>query len=160
MANHKKLEEDIQFVTRYYRDDTLLPARGWRLFRANHGISAFRRNIAAAAVALIVLSASASFYFYLRTNAPSSPQTELSTPAPTVALAETKQKIEFRDADLSEVVAEIEKIYDVKITGLPQQEIKVNISYEGTAAEVVETLNELFDTELAIESETETPSKQ
>lgn len=160
MANQKKIEEDIQFVTRYYRDDTLLPARGWRLFRASHGISFFRRNIAAAAVILIVLSASASFYFYTRNNAPSTEQPAVSVPSTTISLAETSQKIEFRNADLKKVVEEIERIYEVKITGVPEREIKVTISYEGTAAEVIETLNELFDTELSIKSETATPAKQ
>lgn len=159
MANQKKIEENIQFVTRYYLDDTLLPGRGWRLFRASHGISAFRRNVAAAAVGLIVLTASAAVYFMQQDATPSGEQAA-STPSTTVILAEKTQKIEFRDATLNKVVAEIERIYDVRITGVPEQEIKVTISYEGTAADVVGTLNELFDLNLTIESETETTAGQ
>ncbi|MDE6279297.1 MAG: DUF4974 domain-containing protein [Paramuribaculum sp.] len=159
MTNQKKTEDDIQFVTRYYLDDTLLPERGWRIFRASHGISAFRRNIAAAAVGLIVLTASAAVYFISHDTTPTA-QPTVSAPSTTVVLAETTQKIEFRDAKLKKVVAEIERIYDVRITGVPEQEIKVTISYEGTAADVVEALNELFDLNLIIESKTETPAKQ
>lgn len=159
MANQKKIEENIQFVTRYYLDDTLLPGRGWRLFRASHGISAFRRNVAAAAVGLIVLTASAAVYF-MRQDATPGGEQAVSAPSTTVVLAEKTQKIEFRDASLKNVVAEIERIYDVRITGVPEQDIKVTISYEGTAADVVGALNDLFDLNLTVESDTETPAAQ
>ncbi|MBD5356037.1 MAG: DUF4974 domain-containing protein [Bacteroides sp.] len=151
MANQKKIEDNIQFVARYYRDDMLLPDSGWEQFKATHSLLHSKRNIIAAAVGMAAIAATASLYFLSTFSYQEvTPTEETSTPRPTktIPTSETNQKIEFHDASLKEVIIEIEKIYNVKITNVPKEEIKITISYEGTAVDVIETINELFDTDL------------
>ncbi len=69
------------------------------------------------------------------------------------SIEEKTAKIEFKNTPLKEVVAEIERVYQVRIENVPQEEILITISYEGTASDVVETINELFNTKLNIATE-------
>ncbi len=152
MTKNKEMEEDLQFVARHFIEGSLLPDKGWRKFKLSHQISTFRRQIAAASVAIAVLAASASIYYLSSQDKPSTSEesikvASIETPKP----PETKTaKIEFKNAPLPDVIAEIERVYGVRITNIPEDKIMVTISYEGTASDVVETINELFDTHLKI----------
>ena len=154
MAHKKEIEENMEFVARYYRDNTLLPREGWKHFKAIHSLSNLRRNIAAAAIGVAIMATAATIY-YASTTSHNDGAVEI-TPTPTgteiISSAQTSRKIEFHDASLKEVVAEIERLYGVKVVNLPREEIRVTISYEGTAEDVITTINELFDTELRIDS--------
>lgn len=160
MAQEKNLDEDIQFIAHYYRDDTLLPGSGWKQFISSHNLSHFRRNVAAAAACVVVLVASASIYF-ISTYHEVAPE-EATTPvqSQTIHASEINQKIEFHDASLNEVVAEIERVYSVRVLNVPTEEIRITISYEGTASDVVETINELFDTNLQIKCNTDSSTEK
>ena len=57
----------------------------------------------------------------------------------------------FNDTPLAEVVKEIEKVYDVRLTSLPEEEYRLTLSYEGTAEDLVATINELLGTHIEIE---------
>ena len=46
---------------------------------------------------------------------------------------------------------EIEKVYDVRLTSLPEEEYRLTLSYEGTAEDLVATINELLGTHIEIE---------
>ncbi len=152
MTKNKEMEEDLQFVAHHFKEGTLLPSNGWRKFKLMHQISSFRRQIAAASIAVVVLAASASIYYLSSQDKPSASEESanivgIETPMP----SETKTaKIEFKNAPLTDVVAEIERVYGVRITNIPDDKIMVTISYEGTASDVVETINDLFDTNLKI----------
>lgn len=66
--------------------------------------------------------------------------------------AETPQRLEFDDMPLSMVVKEIEKAYNVKISGLPaDSDIHLTLSYEGNAYELIDTINQILDTNLKVE---------
>ncbi|MDE7421775.1 MAG: hypothetical protein K2N35_16415 [Muribaculaceae bacterium] len=146
------LDNESEFVIGHYKDGTLLPNEGWRRFKLTHRITSFKRYIAAASVATVVLAASASLYYFYATNSNQATETIHLTPTnETQSTTENKiEKIEFYNAPLKEVVADIERVYVVSISNVPEEEVRVTISYEGTAQDVVETINELLNTNLVI----------
>lgn len=152
MTENNEMEEDLHFVVNHFKKGTLLPSNGWRKFKLKHRLSNYKRYIAAASITAVVLAASASLYYLSSHNVNSQREEQITEVIPTVAspMEATTAKIEFKNAPLTDVVAEIERIYGVKITNLPEERIMVTISYEGTALDVVETINDLFDTNLKI----------
>lgn len=155
MQNRKKTEESIDFVSGYFEEGALMPREGWRRFLLTHRIGHMRRNIAAACIGAAILTATASIYYFTSSTHPQQQiKTErITTPSePASAFEPMKMvKIEFADATLQEVVAEIEKIYGVKVGNVPREEMRLTISYEGNAYDVIETINELLETNLVIE---------
>ncbi len=153
MTKKNLIDKESEFVVSHYKDGTLLPKEGWRRFRLTHQISSFKRYVAAASVATIVLAASASLYYYYAASHSTTEEIHLSSTQETKLADENKiEKIEFHNASLKEVVAEIERVYSVKISNVPNEDLRVTISYEGTAQDVVETINDLLNTNLLIVS--------
>ncbi len=156
MSEQIKKEDNLDFVVSHFRDGYLLPVSGWRRFIMTHRQSRSWRKLAAASIAGVVLIASASIlYFEISTPSPDQPVDEsLTVPAENIiSISENKVgRIEFHDAPLKEVTAEIERVYGVKISNLPKEELLLTISYEGTADDVIETINELMNINLKIES--------
>ncbi len=55
---------------------------------------------------------------------------------------------------LADVVVAIEQTYNVKLSNVPaSSKQRITMSYSGTADDVVETLNELFDLHITIEDQ-------
>lgn len=152
MTEKNILDNHSDFVVSHFKDDYLLPDEGWRRFKLTNHIPFFKRNVVAASVAAIVLAASASIYYYSKDSQPETEDISLQTTLDTTTARNKIEKIEFHDASLKDVVAEIERVYNVSIANVPASDIRVNISYEGTAQDVVETINELLDTNLEISS--------
>ena len=155
MTEKNEIDKKFEFVVSHFKDGTLLPNEGWHRFKLTHRISSFKRNVAAASVATIVLAASASLYYYYESK--SNPETQnvhLNSTEEIKPSTENKiEKIEFKNASLKDVVAEIEHVYNVNISNVPKEDIRVTIYYEGTAQDVVETINELLNTNLLIVSD-------
>ncbi len=162
MTDKNKTEESIRFVTRHYREDTLLAPTGWQRFRLTHHISSFRRNAVAASIGLAVLAASASLYYFTVADHNTAQEENAVIPITetTVAPENRIERIEFHDAPLKEVVAEIERVYGVTISNLPDSDISITISYEGTAADVVETINDLLGSSLTVTTEPDSNSRK
>ena len=152
MTEKNEIDKRSEFVVHHFKDGTLLPNEGWHRFKVTHHISSFKRYAAAACVVSIVLAASASLYYYHDSKSSTETQNECLVPTEeTKQTTENKiEKIEFHNASIKEVVAEIEQVYDVQISNIPEEDIRVTISYEGTAQDVVETINELLNTNLVI----------
>ena len=148
MTEKNVIDKKYEFVVSHFKDGTLLSNEGWRRFKLANRIPSIKRYIAAASVASAILVASASFYYYYAYNSQSPTEDiHLNPSEETKPTAEIKiVKIEFRNATLKEVIDEIEHVYDVKISNIPEQDIRITISYEGTAQDVVETINELLNT--------------
>lgn len=147
----KKMNESVEFVARYYRKDAFSARRGWRQL----GLTSFqwwRTRWAAAAAVIVALTATAGIYAYI-VSSPSearqpeaAPVTEKVTPIEVVS-----RKIEFTDAPLADVVKEIERVYEVHVVNVPEKgDYRLTLSYEGTAKDLVETINELLGTSLGI----------
>ena len=156
MSEEKKFNDSLRFVSRHYRRGAFSRSDAWRrLGIAPTGMSWRISRTAAAIVAAVVLTASACM---LKWGLPAfDRQPEATTPtvierqAPTTSAAEISQKIEFNDAPLADVVARIERVYDVRIADVPEGEYRLTLSYEGTAEDLIETINELLGTQMHIE---------
>lgn len=162
MTEKNKTEESIRFVTRHYQDDTLLPREGWQRFSVSHHISSLRRNVAAAYIGAVVFAAAASiYYFNTRPDIPATVENMNVQPSETAGVPEQRiERIEFHNASLKEVVAEIERVYGVTIGNVPSEEMSITISYEGTAQDVVETINDLLTLNLTVSSKSDSASRK
>ncbi len=156
MRSGTKFDSSLRFVTRYYRHGFLSAREGWR--ELGIPVSIWRPwRIAAAVSAVVVLSASAALYLHYGVPAG---EPSVETVAPQGAtMADEVKRLDFTDAPLTQVVAEIERVYGVKVTGLPDETFTLTLSYEGSAADIVETINALLGTHLAIEKPSEDEKK-
>ena len=163
MKENNKTEESLRFVTRHFEEDTLLPRTGWQQFSVSHHISSsLRRNVAAACIGAVVFAAAASiYYFNTRPDIPATVEKVNVQPTETAVAPEMRiERIEFHDAPLKDVVAEIERIYGVTIGNVPDKDMRLTISYEGTAQDVVETINDLLNLNLTVSSKSDSASRK
>lgn len=148
----QKLDLEIRFVARHYRRGAFSPREGWR--RLGLGASpVLRRRIAASLAAMVVLSAAAAIYIHSeigRREAALPAASSAPEQAPAAALSLV---IEFTDAPLTDVVAEIESVYGVSVGNVPADaaDMRLTLRYEGTAAGLIECINELEATAMIVE---------
>lgn len=152
---NSKFNESLKFVARHYRegafrrDLSFLPAvmPWWR----RHGVAA-----AVAGVALVAAAAVATFTGVFSGPTASEAPADTIVAAPAVARPDTvaapvSLTISFTDAPLSRVVAEIESNYHVTVANVPDGDSRrLTLSYEGTAADLVATINDLLGTEMEV----------
>lgn len=153
--NEDKFQKSIKFVTANYEEGAFSSEKAWRKLMLSNTFD-WRRKIAAAAIACVVLAASAFLYTTLK-PADSLQDKDINAGVeiitPELPSSSVEARLEFTDAPLQEVVNSIEKTYGVKISGLPEKEINLTLSYEGTADDIIETINETLQINLAIEKE-------
>lgn len=148
----EKIKKSLDFVVRHYRPGAF--RKNESFFRDALRIRR-RRRLGIAAAAAGVLAASAAIYTYVSTPEPPAPvPMPAAAPAPAPAVPDTAcevKRMEFSDAPLTRVVEEIENMYGVKVEGLaPDDTNRLTLSYEGTADDLVATINELLGTNLTI----------
>lgn len=148
MTEEEKNDNSLNFVVRYYRKDAFRPRRLGKIlhFEPRHRFFS-RRNIAAACVTTALIAcAGIGTYLYVQ------PDASKETPAVEVPVSTTQEihRLKFDNAPLSEVIKEIESVYSVKLTSLPQEEYRLTLSYEGTAEDLIATINELLGTKIEI----------
>lgn len=141
-------DNNIDFVARHYRRGAFSAKAGWRRLGISSPLRWYRRVAAAVAVAA-VLGATATF-IYRQYDAESRPDVVLEV--------QTRSRyavraIDFDDAPLSVVVAEIEAVYGVKVAGLPDDadSYTLTLHYEGNADELVAAINDILDTGMYID---------
>lgn len=152
--DNEKEEESLRFVVSHYSDDAFSARRGWERLGIQRE-SWWRRHAVAASVGAVVLAASAAITLWHMNDAqaPSAPAVETVAPsAPASVSATESRRIEFSDASLPEVVAAIEHVYGVKVSGHTDSSERLTLSYEGSATGLVDAINELLGTDLRIES--------
>lgn len=143
-----KYKESLDFVVRHYRPGAFIPS-------ANFARRRLRIPLWAAACAAGILVASACVCtIWLQPR-----EEEALRPAPAVEqpVADSSasvRRIEFNNAPLSEVIAATEECYGVRIGSVTPEEadLRLTLSYEGTAEDLVATINDLLDTNLTIEA--------
>ncbi|MBD5231387.1 MAG: hypothetical protein HDS66_04430 [Bacteroidales bacterium] len=150
-----KIKKSLDFVVKFYRPGAFKPD-GWFIENPQPW---WRRHAVAAAIAGIALVAAAAVATYVafrpKQEAPAPLPAAPAAPAPEApqAIPTTPEvrKVEFENASLSQVVAAIEATYGVKVAGLPAEEMRLTLSYQGTAEDLVLTINDLLGTNLVIE---------
>lgn len=154
-----KFKESLRFVVKYYRPDAFRPNPDlFRFPMPTLPVSRpwWRRTSVAAAIAVGVLAASAFLYYELtpRETAPALPERQeqpmATAPEPKPETSPSK-RIEFKDTPLPKVAEAIANTYGVEITGIrPGDTTRLTLSYEGTAEDLIDTINELLGTRLRI----------
>lgn len=156
MDRKKSIEESISFVSRYYRADAFDRRRMLAEItseRTRRGFWLRPLNVAASIGAAVLVAAACVIAYHIYNDdgnqapAPSIEKSEIKAVTPAVAKSE---RIDFSDAPLSDVAAQIEKVYGVTIINVPQTEYRLTLSYEGTAADLIQTINDLLGTDLQI----------
>ena len=149
MDNNEKFEQELDFVSSFYREDAFRPNARFRT------APAFRRRriIRWAAASLVAVSLGAGAVVAYRsletprqTEHPTAPS---STPA-SADNASAVKRIEFTDTPLSRVAEEVEKVYGVELENLPTADTRLTISYTGDAADCVEAINEILGSSIRI----------
>lgn len=144
------IDKNIEFVAKHYRKGQFSVERGWKRLGIRRSWG-WRRLSAAIAVGVIVVSATAyvAYQTYVTDNV---------TQQQTVAPGATEQPyavkaMDFENAPLLNVVDTIEAVYGVKVYNVPENAYDYHLSlhYEGNAYELIESINDILDINLAIE---------
>lgn len=150
MDKNDRIEESIRFVARHFSPEAFSRTKAWRRL----GISAvsvsrfqLRRSLKYAAVGIGVFALTASA-IYLANRDASAPAPEPETAVSTAPVSST---LRFNDTPLTEVVESIEQTYGVRVTNIPAEEYRLTGVYEGTADDILATINDLLGTNLEIE---------
>lgn len=144
-------EKEISFVAKYYRKGSFSVDRAWTSIGVG-APSKWRRFRAAAAVAaIVVLSATAAVIYNKYEH--NYRQPEIVTESDLLSPTEVVRVIDFDEAALPVVVDKIKEVYGVKVTNLPEnaETYILSLRYEGTAEDLVLTINEILDTDITIE---------
>lgn len=150
-------QSDLDFVARHYRRGALSAKEAWQQLDIHDRkplllrIFGSRRAAAAACVTAVLTASAIIGYHYAGST---SATTVVQTDAPvhqTPAVTASEPRLTFTDAPLSQVVATIERTYGVKVSGLGDDgDRRVTLSYQGSAADLIHTINELMGTNLHI----------
>lgn len=148
-----EFDEDSGFIARHFKDGVYRPVYS---FYFSDSFRNRRRRVSrwvAASVAAIALTATAVVVSYqLRTDNNAIEPAVVSLPGGAeVDRSDEIIRLEFKDAPLSEVVDGVEDAYGVTLTNVPEDDLRLTLSYEGTAQDFIETVNELLGTEIRIE---------
>lgn len=147
-----KDSDEIKFVARHYRKGRFAVDPALRRIVPGQTSWWTKARIAAASIAVVVISATAAVVIH----------NMQSTDSPATIKQETKpamqydkfavRVIDFEDTPLPVVVDKINEIYGVDVVGLPDNadEYHLSLHYEGTADDLVETINEILGTDIAI----------
>lgn len=176
-SKNSKFDEEVEFEARHYRKDAFRraarfvvpdglrrnPAGFMEADDRHHDAGvvvpevlrrrrAARRWIAAASCA-VVLSASAYFISQVAFKPVEKPEPSRVETVSVKSVAvepDAIRRIEFNDAPLSVVAAEVERVYGVELENITDPDVRISISYEGTAADFVDTVNELLGTHITV----------
>lgn len=146
------MDDSLRFVASHYRKGAFDRVRAWNLTTATYRLS-WRRRLAAgaAAVAAVVVASALTIVYYGRDRQPGDQApAQYETAAPANEAADRTAKFEFKGVALSEAVKEIEKAYGVKLEGVPFEPKELTLTFEGTATDLIDLINESLDTNITI----------
>ncbi|MDE5871490.1 MAG: hypothetical protein K2H22_06095 [Muribaculaceae bacterium] len=145
------MDKDLRFIARHYRKGRFAVGPALKRVKGRKGVWWTRTRIAAACVVAAIFTATAAVFVY-RNNfsetGPSEPETERKA----IQAAEIVGIIDFEEAPLTKVVAKIREVYGVEVSGLPADPDRyvLSLHYEGSALDLVETINEILDTDMKV----------
>jgi len=151
MTEERKLIESIKFVASNYDDSYFSTSRAWRKVMPPVALRNIRRIAAASAIA-IVITASAFIYHASKYSVDSDAVTNETQENATIPAEEKEisRRIEFNDAALKDVIKKVEEVYQVEIVNIPESNMHLTLSYEGTAEELIDVINEIAGTEMEV----------
>lgn len=143
-------EKDIKFVARHYRKGAFSAGTAWRKMGLAPHSWWSKARIAAAFAGLVVVSVTAAVIANSHSDT-DKPAAESVTTQPENTLTAVRT-IDFENAALTTVVAEINVVYGVEVINLPvdADSCRLSLHYEGNVCDLIEHINEILDTDLVI----------
>lgn len=144
--------KDIKYITKHYQKGIFAVEPALRRIRPTAAKWWTRSRIAAAFAGAVVLSATAAIFIHNSYFAPSSTDPEINQTA-TVPASEIVRSIDFENAPLPTVVQKIREVYGVEVIDMPADasEYSLSLHYVGSATDLVETINDILDTDMKIQ---------
>ncbi|MDE7388330.1 MAG: hypothetical protein K2M97_03645 [Muribaculaceae bacterium] len=146
----KKYAGEIGFIASRYRKGHFNVEKALRRVRPQRRLWWTPARIAAASAVVVAMSACAAVMIR---QAYFSSEPSATVEQPTAAKpALTVRAVDFDNAPLSAVVEEIRNVYGVEVAGLPENpdDYRLSLHYEGTAADLVENINDIFGINMII----------
>ncbi len=145
-------DKDISFVVKHYRRGSFATDKAWSSLEIVSRPKWHGMRAAAAVIVIVVLSATAAVVYNHFNNSVAPASQEASGSETMQSAAETVRVIDFEETPLTEVVDKINEIYKVEIVNLPADaaDYKLSLRYEGTAEDLVETINDILGTDMII----------
>lgn len=141
-------QDDIDFVSHHYRSGSFSTARGWQRLGLVRQSWWTRIRVAAAVAVVVAVSATAAVLYH-NYNAGAATGACVEVPASASAVVKV---IDFEQATLPTVIDRIEEVYGVELAGVPDNaaDYTLSLHYEGTAVDLVDTINEILGTHIAV----------
>lgn len=144
-----KEEKEISFIAERYRKGKFSVEKGWNRLGIAPSYKMKRMRVAAAVASAVVLSAAAAIVwqnYHLSGIEPAVPVEEVAAPEKVVKV------IDFEDASLPMVISKIKDLYGVEVVNIPENagQYKLSLHYEGNAEDLVNTINEILETQMKI----------
>lgn len=145
-------EREIKYVASRYRKGAFSTEKAWRKMGLVQHPWWSRNKIAATIAGIIFLSATATVFMHKYTAIDSTETETVLNDKKEESSVKTIKAIDFDNAPLTTVVAEIKKVYGVEVTNLPTDAASQHLTlhYEGNAIDLIERINEILDTNLEI----------
>lgn len=145
------MDKDLKFIARHYRKGMFSIEPALRRIKGAKSGWWTRTRIAAACAAAAILTATAAVFVHNHRASVIEPGTT-TIEQTTIPAAEIVRVIDFEGAPLTEVVAKIREVYGVEVTDLPSNpdQYELSLHYEGSALDLVETINDILDTDMKV----------
>lgn len=147
----EKINREIDFIATRYKEGrfkknealrAIIPAKkGWWT----------PAKVAASAIILLAISASAAFLMTVRYSGNPAQEKTIVISDPSDKAREIRV-IDFEDTPLPTVAKKVSEIYEVEVSGLPENasEITISLHYEGNVDDLIDSINEILDTNLRV----------
>ena len=145
------MDKDLRFIARHYRKGMFKVQPALRRIKGTKAVWWTRARIAAACTIAAILTATAAIFVH-NGYFSSDHQTIRDIEQPAVKATHVVRVIDFEEAPLTDVVAKIREVYGVEVTGLPDNpdRYRLSLHYEGSALDLVETINDILDTDMTV----------
>lgn len=142
-----KFKESVDFVSHFYRRDAFVARRRF----VSHYLLWRWRGVAAALAGCVLAASAAIVYVGTHRIETAQPEVLPVVEMPVEPVKTEVKRIEFVNAPLDSVVTRIENVYGVKVDGVSESDtMRLTLSYEGTAEDLVYAINLTLDTHLSI----------
>lgn len=146
-----KHDEEIDFIARHYRRGAFASRSALERIMSGR-MSRLRTVRIAAAAALLIAAGTAAALLITHSSSTDRAAETVPQDAPT-AVADDIKVIDFESTPLTVVADKIREVYGVSVRNLPDDagDITLSLHYEGSAADLVDTINEILSTQMTIE---------
>lgn len=144
--------KDIKYIARHYKKGLFAIEPALRRIKPTGTKWWTRSRIAAACAGAVMLTATAAIFVHNSYFASPSSDTEAMQPS-TLPASEIVRAIDFENAPLPTVVQKIREVYGVEVIDMPADasEYSLSLHYVGSATDLVETINDILDTDMKIQ---------